>query len=149
MTRAGEKESVLILDRSPEVREPLERVLASKGFRVFNATTVPEALRLIESLPVDLIIADHEPPHTNGLHLVRHVRENLRETVVMVITSTPTVAGAVEAVKNGAENYLSLPIEPDKFLEAVRQAIERLHARRATRPHSAAGSRGSYGLIGG
>lgn len=148
MTRAGEKESVLIVDRAPEVREPLEGALASQGFHVFTASTVPEALRLLESLPVDLIVANHEPPHTNGLHLIRHVRENLRDTVAIMITLSPTVGGAVEAVKAGAENYLSLPIERDKFLEAARQALERLHVRRTARAHSAASSRGSYGLIG-
>ena len=92
MTRAGEKESVLIVDRAPEVREPLEGALASQGFRVFTASTVSEALRLLESLPVDLIVANHEPPHTNGLHLIRHVRENLRDTVAIMITLSPTVA---------------------------------------------------------
>ncbi len=109
MASKPEKESVLAVDDAPDTLELIERRLTAKGYRVFTATSVPEAIRMLNSTPVDLVITDLKMPKVSGLDLVRHIRANLRDTEVMMITGYPTVEGAVTAVKTGSQEYLTKP----------------------------------------
>ena len=61
---------------------------------------------------------------------MRHVRENLKDTEVMMITGYPSVAGAVQAVKIGAEEYLAKPFTDEELLAAVQRALDKLPPRR-------------------
>ncbi|MFH1175955.1 MAG: sigma-54 dependent transcriptional regulator, partial [Acidobacteriota bacterium] len=95
---------------------------------------------------VDLVITDLKMPGGSGLELVRHVRENLRDTEVMMITGFASVEGAVEAVKTGAEEYLAKPFTDEELHAAVARALEKLARRRASQPP--AGARTPFGLLG-
>ncbi|MEO0085626.1 MAG: sigma-54 dependent transcriptional regulator [candidate division WOR-3 bacterium] len=124
-------ETLLVVDDAPATLEVIERNLAGAGFRVFTAGSVADALRVLESAPVDLVITDLKMPGASGLELVRHVRENLRDTEVMMITGFASVESAVDAVKAGAEEYLAKPFTGDELLAAVERVLEKLHIRRA------------------
>ncbi|MFH1024639.1 MAG: sigma-54 dependent transcriptional regulator [Planctomycetota bacterium] len=144
--RSGE--TILVVEDAPETLEILRRNLSAAGYRVFTAPGVPEAVTILQSAPVDLVITDLKMPRVSGLDLVRHVRENLPDTEVMMITGFATVEGAVEAVKRGAEEYLSKPFTDDELLAAVGRALEKLYLRRAARApviHTLPG----HGIIGG
>jgi two-component system, NtrC family, response regulator HydG len=130
MTPANERQSVLVVDDVPETVEVIERNLAAEGYRVFTAPGVAEALAILESTPVDLTITDFKMPKLSGLDLVRHVRENYKDMEVIMITGYPSVGGAVQAVKGGAEEYLAKPFTDAELLAAVRRALEKLHRRR-------------------
>jgi len=103
------KEHILVVDDSPDTLEVLQRNLESKGYRVFTAPGAVEAIKILESTPMDLVITDLKMPKVNGLSLVRHIQENFKDTEVMMITGYPSIEGAVEAVKTGAEEYLAKP----------------------------------------
>ena len=96
------KERILIVDDSPETLEMVRRTLAAKDYRVFTSSNVADAIRFFEKSSVDLLITDLRMPNVSGLELVRHVRENHRDTEVMMITGFATVEGAVE----GAEGLI-------------------------------------------
>ncbi len=125
---------ILVVDDSAETVELVRRHLQSEGYRVFVAGGVEEAIRLLEEQPVDLVITDLKMPRASGLDLVRHVRENLRETEVMMITGYASIEGAVAAVKLGAEEYLAKPFLKDELLAAVHRALGVLRTRRAGAP---------------
>lgn len=125
------RESILVVDDSSETLELVQRNLAGEGYRVFTAPTVHEAIRLLEQQAVDLVITDLKMPRASGLDLIRHVRENLRDTEVMMITGYASVEGAVTAVKLGAEEYLSKPFTRDELLSAVERALSARRVRRA------------------
>jgi two-component system response regulator HydG len=148
MTSSPKKQRILIVDDSAPTLEVLQRNLAGAGYRVFTAPGVAEAIELLEGTPCDLVITDLKMPKVSGLDLVRHVRENLRDTAVMMITGYPSIEGAVNAVRNGAEEFLAKPFTDKELLSAVRRALDRLHARRSgqTVPNGAAPVSG--GLIG-
>ncbi len=131
MTKTRAKESVLVVDDAPETLELLRRNLEGEGYRVFTAPGVPEALGVLESTPVDLVITDFRMPKVTGLDLVRHVRQNLKDTEVVMITGYASIEGAVEAVKTGAEEYLAKPFTDQELLDAVRRALEKRERRRA------------------
>ncbi len=130
MTLGSPKERLLIVDDVPDTLEVLERNLTRQGFQVYTATSVAQAVRLLEAAPVDLVITDLKMPSSSGLDLVRHVRENLKNTEVMMITGYPSIEGAVQAVKSGAEEYLPKPFTQEELLAAVRGALAKLHLRR-------------------
>jgi DNA-binding NtrC family response regulator len=148
MPSKAEKERILVVDDAPDTLEVLRRNLTSEGYQVLTASNVPEAIQLLEGVTVDLVITDLKMPGVSGLDLVRHVRENLRTTEVMMITGYPTIDGAVKAVKTGAEEYLTKPFTEEELLTAVRRALEkqRQHRMARIRPEEALPT--SYGLIG-
>jgi DNA-binding NtrC family response regulator len=139
--------SILVVDDAPDTLEVLRRNLEAAGYRVFTAPGVREALALLDTASVDLVITDSRMPEVGGLDLVRHVRENLAETEVMMITGYASIEGAIEALKTGAEAYLVKPFTEGELLEAVQGALEKRRRRRAAGA-AAAGPQLLHGLIG-
>lgn len=131
MSSSMERESILVVDDAPQTLEVIRRNLSSEGYIVFTAKAVAEAVRFLDSTPVDLVITDLKMPKASGLDLVRHVRENLRDTEVMMVTGFATVEGAVDAMKTGAEEYLAKPFTEEELLVAVRRALAKLRLRKA------------------
>jgi DNA-binding NtrC family response regulator len=142
------KEHILVVDDAPATVEVLERNLRSEGYRVFTAPGVAEAIEIFEVKPIDLVITDLKMPKVSGLDLVRHVRDNYRDTEVMMITGYATINGAVEAVKTGAEEYLSKPFTDEELCSAVRRGLDKLHIRRAGRAQPRRLEPGLYALMG-
>jgi DNA-binding NtrC family response regulator len=148
MEPSTEKERILVVDDAQYTLELLQRNLLSVGYVVFAAQGVTDAIRVLEETPIDLVITDLKMPRVGGLDLVRHVRENYRNTEVMVITGYASVEGAVQAVKTGAEEYLAKPFTDEELFFAVRRALKKLDMRRAGEPSSQGLSQGFQGLIG-
>ncbi|MCK4547971.1 MAG: sigma-54-dependent Fis family transcriptional regulator, partial [Candidatus Eisenbacteria sp.] len=130
MSSKAEKERILVVDDAPDTLEVLRRNLTAEGYRVFTAAHVAAAVEILESTPVDLVITDFKMPKVSGMDLVRHVRENFKDVEVMMITGYPSIAGAVEAVKIGAEEYLAKPFTDDELLSAVQRVLDKLRSRR-------------------
>ncbi|HWR83841.1 MAG TPA: sigma-54 dependent transcriptional regulator [Candidatus Deferrimicrobium sp.] len=124
-------EPILVVDDAPETLEVLQRNLASKGYQVYTALGVQEALRVLDTASISLVITDYKMPRGSGLDLVRHVRENFADAEVIMITGYASIGGAVEAVKYGAADYLAKPFTDEELFQAVERALDRLRARRA------------------
>jgi len=148
MTSPSEKASILVVDDVPNTVEVLNRNLTAEGYTVFTAPDVPGAIKITENTPIDLVITDLKMPKVSGIDLIRHVRENLKDTEVIMITGYPSIEGAVEAVKTGAQEYLPKPFTDEELLAAVRRALEKLHMRRVGRAPGPAGAHRPYGLVG-
>jgi DNA-binding NtrC family response regulator len=123
--------TVLVVDDDPNTLEVLQRNLTDQGFRIFSAKSVQEALGILETAPIDLVITDYKMPKVTGLDLIKHVRENYKDIEVMMITGFATIQGAVEAIKSGAEEYLTKPFTSQELLDAVQRSLEKLQIRRA------------------
>jgi DNA-binding NtrC family response regulator len=148
MTPDSKKESLLVVDDTPNALELLQRKLSSQGYQVYTAPDVAQAIKILESTPVDLVITDLKMPKVSGLDLVRHIRENLKDTEVMMITGYATIEGAVKAIKVGAEEYLAKPFTDEELFSAVRRVLSKLHSRRAARNRTPSRSVAPHGLIG-
>ena len=109
MSSSPRRESILIVDDLPDTLEVLQRNLKAEGYQVFTAPGVAEAIEILGGTQLDLVITDLKMPKVSGLDLVRHIRENFKDTEVMMITGYPSIEGAVEAVKTGAEEFLPKP----------------------------------------
>jgi DNA-binding NtrC family response regulator len=148
MTDSLGGERILVVDDAPDTLELLRRNLTAEGYQVYIAPSVPEAIRILESNVVDLVITDLKMPKVSGLDLIRHVRENLKETEVMMITGYASIEGAVEAVRAGAEDYLSKPFTEEELFAAVERALNKLRLRRIGQPISSTGRIKPHGLLG-
>jgi two-component system response regulator HydG len=148
MKDSSKKERILIVDDSPDTLEVLKRNLESRGYLVFTAPGAVEAIKIIESSTVDLVITDLKMPEVDGLSLVRHIQENYINMGVMMITGYPSIEGAVEAVKFGAEEYLSKPFTDEELFSAVSRVLDKLHLRRITDTQGRKPSEARHGLIG-
>jgi DNA-binding NtrC family response regulator len=148
MTSREEARVVLVVDDSRPTLEVIQRNLASEGYRVFTATSVAEAIPQLESTSVDLVITDLKMPKVSGLDLVRHVRENYGQTELVMITGYATIAGAVEAIKTGAHEYLAKPFTDEELLAAVRRALDNLERRIAGMVAQDEPSMARHGLLG-
>lgn len=147
MPSADSKPKVLVVDDTPQTLEVIERNLSSRGYEVFRATEVARAIEFLETTVVDLVITDLKMPRVSGMTLVRHVRENLKDTEVVMMTGFASVESAVEAVKAGADDYLAKPFTDEELFVAVERALEKLRIRRTAesdlpqplRPHDLLG----------
>ncbi len=148
MSSENEKNKILVVDDEPDTLEVIRRNLVSQGYVVFTASGVTDAIDLLESRPVDLVITDMKMPGVSGMDLVRHVRQNCTDTEVMMITGYATVEGAVEAVKSGADEYLSKPFTDDELFAAVRRVLDKIHIRRTGRVCFEGGEMEFHGLVG-
>jgi DNA-binding NtrC family response regulator len=148
MSASAERERILLVDDAPDTLEVLQRNLRSKGYQVFTAPGVADAIRILEETPLDLVITDLKMPKVSGLDLVRHVRENFKNTEVMMITGYPSVDGAVEAVKTGAQEYLAKPFTDEELFSSVRSTLDRLRTRRTAQALPYRTPRAPHGLVG-
>ncbi len=137
---------ILVVDDAPPTVELLRRNLVALGHTVHTATSVPEALDVLEREPVDLVLTDLKMPQVGGLDLVRHVRANLEDTEVVLMTGYASIEGAVEAMRCGADDYLAKPFTDDELAGAVARALKALHLRRAGRDPGPASAHS--GLLG-
>jgi len=147
MSSSPTNECILIVDDCPTTLEVLQRNLSAEGYRVFTSLSAPEAIAVLQDTKIDLVITDLKMPKVSGLDLIRHVRENFRDTEIMMITGYPSIEGAVQAVKTGAVEYLAKPFTDEELLSAVRRTLDKLRIRRQGWSRTAERSV-PYGLIG-
>ena len=148
MATSTKKDSILVVDDAPDTLELLQRNLESRGYQVFTAPNAMEAIKILETTAVDLVITDLKMPGASGIELIRHIRENFRDIEVMMITGYPTIESAVKAVKSGAEEYLTKPFTDTELFSAVEQVFEKVHVHRAIHPPWHRSQKSPYGLIG-
>lgn len=148
MSTSAGKEKILVVDDTANTLEILQRNLSSEGYITYTASNAIDAIQLLATTPIDLVITDIKMPRVSGIDLVRHIRENYRDTEVMIITGYPTVEGAVEAIKTGAEEYLSKPFTDAELFAAVHRVLEKLRHRRMVAPVPDRRSLDKFGLIG-
>ena len=141
-------ERILVVDDSSPTVEVILRNLEDRGYRVWSASSVAEAIRMLEKTTLDLVITDMKMPGVGGLELVRHVCENYQDTQVVMITGYPSIDSAVEAVKSGAVEYLAKPFTDEELLSVVGKVLvkQRLHRGDESTPDGESGA--FHGILG-
>jgi len=142
------KECILIVDDSESTLEVLKRNLTTAGYQIFTASGVSGAIEILEQTRLDLVITDLKMPNVSGMDLVRHIHENFRDTEVMMITGYPSIEGAVEAVKTGAEEFLAKPFTDTELLSAVKRVLDKARTYRYGRAKTDQAVPAHKGLIG-
>ena len=123
-------DKILIVDDEPSNRNILGQELTHEGYSVVAASDGREALKKVESSQPDLIILDYMMPDLNGLDVLKELRRRENDTPVVMITAYGTMERAVEAMKEGAYDFITRPFEPDHIALVVRKALERQRLKR-------------------
>ncbi len=117
--------TILIVDDEKNTREALSKILSEDGYDVLSAADGYQALDIIGRDLPDLILADLKMPGMNGIELLSRIREKGHEIPLVLMTAYGTVETAVDALKKGAEDYLTKPVDFD----ALQKQIERILSR--------------------
>jgi DNA-binding NtrC family response regulator len=121
---------ILVAEDDARSRESLSRAMTRAGYRTLTAANGAEALALLERETVDVVLTDLKMPGIDGMSLLERFRAQSPETIVIILTAFGTVDLAVEAMKKGAYDFLSKPINLDKLDLLLQHALD---ARRLVR----------------
>ena len=133
------EQHVLIVDDEPDIRELLEITLSRMDLRTTSAANLAEARALLADDTPQLCLTDMRLPDGNGIDLVRHIQQAFPQLPVAMITAHGSIDAAIEALKAGAFDFISKPVDLDGLRRLVQQALQ-------TPPEADAGDPG--GIIG-
>ncbi|MFQ5865162.1 MAG: sigma-54-dependent transcriptional regulator [bacterium] len=117
--------SILIVDDEASVRESLEKALSKAGFITKTASSGNEAFALLSKQPVDIVLTDLKMPNGDGIDLLKKIKKKRVEVEVILLTGYGTIESAVEAMKEGAYDFITKPSKKAVILSTVERAIER------------------------
>jgi two-component system response regulator AtoC len=123
-------DKILIVDDESSNRKILGQELTHRGYAVETANDGAEALKKVESSRPDLIVLDYMMPDLSGLDVLKELRKREDDTPVVMITAYGTVDRAVQAMKEGAYDFITRPFEPDHIALVVQKALERQRLKR-------------------
>ncbi|MBW2190960.1 MAG: sigma-54-dependent Fis family transcriptional regulator [Deltaproteobacteria bacterium] len=128
--RDGSKGHVLIVDDEANARNALAELMDDAGYSVSTAADGRTALLQIEQVDPDVVLTDLKMPGMDGLALIEHGRPMSSHTSFIVMTAFATIDTAVQAIKLGAQSYLTKPLELDAVIAIVDRALERTRLSR-------------------
>jgi two-component system response regulator HydG len=120
---------VLVVDDEASARSGLEKLLRQEGYAVESASDGENALSLVSDRPPDVVVTDLKMPRMDGMQLLAKLREQNAEIPVIVVTAFGDVASAVGAMRAGAADYLTKPVDFDALLVSIERVLERRDLR--------------------
>jgi DNA-binding NtrC family response regulator len=127
------KGRIVVIDDEANAAAALEKLLRQDGYEVTRANDGATGLALLETFDADVILTDLRMPGMDGLEVLAKVKDIQPDALVVVMTAYGTVKTAVQAVKMGAEDYLSKPIEVEELEIVLQKALEKKALRQETK----------------
>ncbi|MFZ5861942.1 MAG: sigma-54-dependent transcriptional regulator [Nitrospirota bacterium] len=125
--------SLLVVDDERSQREILERILRDEGYEVRTAGTAREAASIQRRGPCDVVLSDVKMPDTEGVSVLNDLLGAAPNSTVILMTAHGTIDSAVDAMKKGAFDYLTKPLDKDELLITIARAFERVSLLRENR----------------
>jgi two-component system, NtrC family, response regulator HydG len=149
---ASTKGRVLVVDDESSARTALDQLLRQEGYEVETAEDGVVALERFEEHPPDVVVSDLDMPNKDGLTLMRELHQQHRELPIIVVTAATELRSAVAAMRAGAIDYITKPIDFDELVLAIGRAIEhrdvRIENENLRRQVRAKHGEGIAGLLG-
>lgn len=123
-------ENILVVDDELSNRRIVEQVLSRAGYNVETADDGAEALKRLDAFRPDLIVLDYMMPDFSGMDVLRELRKRDDDTPVIMVTAYGSVERAVEAMHEGAYDFVTRPFKPEHILHMVGKALERQRLKR-------------------
>lgn len=140
------KETILVVDDEKVVREGCQRVLSGKDYSVRLAENGQEAMALLETKTIDMILLDLKMPGMSGEEVLEHVNRLYPDVPVIVITGHGTIDTAVECMKKGAYDFITKPFQIDQFLLTINRAAKSIQLSKKARQFEQENIRNLYDL---
>src|SRR6058998_775634 len=122
--------NILYVDDEPAIGLILQDTLERLGHSAIGAQNVPEALGALARGDIDLIISDFRMPGLSGLEFLELLKDQGRDIPLIMLTGYATIEHAVAAIKAGAVDYITKPLQPEQLEHAVAQALELTRLKR-------------------
>jgi DNA-binding NtrC family response regulator len=122
--------AILVVDDDADIREVLKDRLQSMGHGVVEAASGKEALDIVESRNLHMVLLDVEMPGINGLDVLKEIRKRGHDVTVIMITAYGTIERTVHAMREGAYDFIPKPFEPDHVALIIQKALERERLKR-------------------
>ena len=119
--------TVLIIDDEEKLRSLLSRIISLEGFEVSEAANCKGALKKIETHLIDVVLCDVKLPDGNGVELIKSIKQISPETEVISLTAHGNIADGVQAIKNGAFDYITKGDDNNKIIPLLHRAIEKVN----------------------
>jgi DNA-binding NtrC family response regulator len=126
--------TILVIDDNLTVCLMLKSWLVKKGFSVDTASHAEEAKEKVRESPYDMILSDIMMPDTDGFAFLKWVKKYDPDILVIMMTGFADIDSAVEAMKNGAVDYISKPIDPEKLFNKIDEAFLKLEISNRNNP---------------
>ena len=120
-----EEIGILIVDDEASVRDSLYQWFKADGYRVDTADEANSALKKLQENPWDIILLDIKMPGMDGIELQHRIKQIDQNIVTIIITAYAAVDTAIQALKDGAFDYVTKPIDPDDLSRLIRNAVEK------------------------
>ena len=118
------KETVLVIDDKPNIREVLSTILRDDGYTVRTCESSEKALEMVAEILPDVVVTDLRIPGMDGIELMKEIRNLNAHMPVILVTAYGTISSAVEAIKAGAYDYLTKPIDYERLKILIRRALK-------------------------
>src|SRR3990170_1986371 len=125
-----DRPKILVVDDEKSIRDLLSAALGQWGYQAFLSTSGPEALGMLKGQLLDAALIDIRMPDMDGIELLRELKRYDSSMEVVIMTGYPTVTTAVEALKEGAYDYLTKPLIMDELKHLLARLIERRFLRK-------------------
>lgn len=122
----SKKISILIVDDESSVRDSLYNWFIEDGYHVAVAEDAKTALRILESESFDIVLSDIKMPGMDGLQMLSRIKALRKDAIVIMMTAFATVETAVQALKDGAFDYVTKPFDPDDLSHLIRNAAKQI-----------------------
>lgn len=125
------RNSILILEDDEKTREKLGKIYIKEGYKVFTAPDGERGLKIFSENKIDILLTDLRMPIMNGLQFISEVKKISSDCEFIVLSGFGDEADAVEAMRNGAINFISKPIDLEQLLLSTQKAIDKLELQRS------------------
>lgn len=135
---------ILTVEDEATIRAALKRLLENNGYYVLEAATVQEALALLKTQPIDLVISDLRLPGAPGTDLIQQVGD----IPVLIMTSYASLRSAIDSMKMGAVDYIAKPFDHDELLATISRILEQHSLIASEEQTSEPSTNAAHGIIG-
>jgi len=131
----GEQPAILLIEDEARLRQNLQRLLQSEGYRVVTAEHGAQGLQRLQDEPFDLVITDLVMPEIDGFQIMEYLQDHSPDTVAVAITAYASTESAIQALRRGAYDYLAKPFEVDLLHIVIKRALEKARLQKTVRQY--------------
>ena len=115
---------ILVVDDEPKICHLLDELLSQEGYQVDTCLSGDEALALVDCTPYDAVVVDLKMPGINGYQLIQVIKNTRPDTATIMVTAYATAETAIQALRHGADDYVTKPFRVEEMRRVVRRALD-------------------------
>ncbi|MBS7254290.1 sigma-54-dependent transcriptional regulator [Flavobacterium branchiicola] len=119
------KENILIVDDNFEMLNILQRTIKALNYHTYKASSVNEAIEVLKSNSIDLLITDLDMPEINGIELLKYTKEHFPFLSKLVVTGMPSIDNVITSLKSGAVDYITKPFTNSELITAIKGSLSK------------------------